>query len=370
MEIPFLTFDVANRRLRKQVLAYLESFYDGGRYILGRAVEAFEDGYAAFSGTCHCVGVGNGLDALYLSFTSLGIGAGDEVIVPSNTYVATWLAVSRTGAVPVPVEPDAETFNLDPGLLEEAITGRTRAILPVHLFGRACPMTEIMEIASKHGLKVVEDNAQAHGAVWEGRRTGGIGHVNAASFYPTKNLGALGDAGAVTTDDGALADAVRTLRNYGSDRKDFNRMVGVNSRLDELQAGILSIKLEHLDRWNRERRRIAGLYDERLRDVSGVRLPAPAPDGAHVHHLYVVRVNHRDGLRRHLEEQGIGTMVHYPVPPHLQEAYRDLGYRPGDFPIAEELASTSLSLPLFIGMAEEQVHAVARQIVEFMEREQ
>ncbi len=368
MEIPFLTLDIQHRRVRDEVLGCVESLYDGGRYILGSAVERFETEYALFSGTRHCAGVGNGLDALYLALAALGVGPGDEVIVPSNTYVATWLAVSRAGATIVPVEPDPATFNLDPEGVEAAITGRTRVILPVHMFGRACPMAAIMQIAGRHGLHVVEDNAQAHGAVCDGRRTGGIGHVNATSFYPTKNLGALGDAGAVTTDDDAAADAVRTLRNYGSDRKGYSRLVGVNSRLDELQAGILSVKLAHLERWNLERRRIAGWYDERLRDVAGLTLPAAAPGDGHVHHLYVVRTRARDRLQRHLAEGGIGTMVHYPVPPHLQEAYRDLGYRVGDFPIAEELADTSLSLPMFLGMTEAQVQTVAGHVVEFVEK--
>jgi dTDP-4-amino-4,6-dideoxygalactose transaminase len=312
--------------------------------------------------------VGNGFDAVYLALEALGIGEGDEVIVPSNTYVATWLAVSRTGAQVVPVEPDLRTFNIDPGAIEKAVTPRTRAVLPVHMFGQACDMDTIAEVADRLGLVVVEDNAQAHGAECRGRRTGGFGRINATSFYPTKILGALGDAGAVTTDDEALADHVRTMRNYGSGEKNVHEVIGVNSRMDEIQAGVLAIKLAYLDGWIAERRRTAEWYRQDLEGAVGLILPAIAPGVSHVYHLYVARCRRRDELRKYLADHGIATMIHYPVPPHLQSAYRGLGFGYGHFPIAEELAETSLSLPIFVGITREEVRMVTGRIREFFER--
>jgi dTDP-4-amino-4,6-dideoxygalactose transaminase len=369
MKVPFLSFDVVHDKLKTEIMGYLESFYDSRRYILGTAVEDFESAFADACGTRHCVGVGCGLDALYLALQALDVGKDDEVIVPSNAYVAAWIAVSRVAARIVPVEPDPRTHNIDPRNIESAITDRTRAIMPVHLFGQPCQMGAIKSIADRHGVRVVEDNAQAHGATCDGKTTGGLGHVNATSFYPTKNLGALGDAGAVTTDDPAAAERVRALRNYGSVEKNRNLAVGINSRLDEIQAGILSIKLEHLAVWNRERRLIADRYHKQLQDIDLLRLPYSPPGIHHVYHLFVVNTAHRDPLRRFLADRGIETLIHYPVPPHLQPAYRDLGYHTGDFPIAEELADTSLSLPMFIGMTREMVDAVAEGITAFFTEE-
>lgn len=366
--VPFHSLDELHERLRDEITRHFEAFYDSRSYILGQGVKRFEEEYARFSGTSHCVGVANGFDAVYLALEALGIGNGDEVIVPSNTYVATWLAVSRTGAQVVPVEPDPRTFNIDPSAIEEAVSPRTRAVLPVHMFGQACDMDAIAEVAERHGLFVVEDNAQAQGAECRGRRTGGFGRINATSFYPTKILGALGDAGAVTTDDSDLADHVRTMRNYGSGRKDVHEVIGVNSRMDEIQAGILTIKLAYLDGWIEERRRAAEWYREDLEGNEGLILPVIAPGVSHVYHLYVVRCRHRDELRRYLADNGIATMIHYPVPPHLQSAYRGLGFGKGHFPKAEELAETSLSLPIFIGITREQVRTVTGQIGEFFDR--
>lgn len=366
MRVPFLSLDDLHDRLKDEMTRYFESFYDSKKYILGKGVEGFEGAYARFSGTRHCIGVANGFDALYLALEALGIGEGDEVIVPSNTYVATWLALSRTGARVVPVEPDPRTFNIDPARIEEAISSRTRTVIPVHLFGQACDMDAIAEVTDRHGLFIIEDNAQAQGAECRGRPTGSLGRINATSFYPTKILGALGDAGAVTTDDRELADHVRMMRNYGSGRKNINEVIGVNSRMDEIQGGILAIKLAHLGGWIEERRRTAEWYRAELEGLKGLTLPYTAPGISHVFYLYVVCTRHRDRLRKHLADHGIETMIHYPIPPHLQEAYRGLGFAQGRFPIAEELAKTSLSLPMFVGITREQVRSVAGRIAEFL----
>ena len=297
----------------------------------------------------------NGLDALILSLKTLGIGPGDEVIVPSNTYVATALAVTHVGAKPIFVEPNIETYNIDPERIEAAISNKIKAIMPVHLYGQAAEMTAIMEIASKHGLFVVEDNAQAQGAQHKGQKTGTFGHCNGTSFYPGKNLGALGDAGAVSTNDSELAHKVKVLSNYGSQKKYYNEVVGHNNRLDEMQAAFLRVKLPHLDEWTAQRQAIASAYLEGLRGVGDLILPLTHPDSTHVYHLFVVRTSRRDELAQYLSEHGIGTLIHYPVPPHLQECYKDLGYKRGDFPIAEEIADTALSLPIWPGMENQNV---------------
>jgi len=336
--------------------------YDSQWYVLGEEVRAFEQEYAAFSQVAHCVGVGNGLDALTLALRALGVGPGDEVIVPSNTYIATWLAVSHVGATPVPVEPEWVTSNLDSALLETVITPRTRAIMPVHLYGQACRMTEIMAIAQQHGLCVIEDNAQAQGATYAGRPTGSFGDLNATSFYPSKNLGALGDAGAVTTNNLALARQVEILRNYGSREKYQNEVLGYNSRLDELQAATLRTKLPYLMQWTQQRQQLAAWYQHYLAGIPDLRLPTMTSGATHVYHLYVIHTPHRDRLQRHLTSQGIGTMLHYPVPPHRQPAYQFLGIPVGALPIANELAATCLSLPLWLGMTEEAVATVAKAI--------
>lgn len=364
--IPFLAFGPQHDPIREQVLAAIAAVYDSHWYVMGDAVRKFEAEYAHYNGTAHCVGVGNGLDALYLSLKALGVGEGDEVLVPSNTYIATWLAVSMTGAKPVPVEPDPATYNLAPEKLAAALTARTRAIMPVHLYGQACAMGPILEFARQHQLWVVEDNAQAHGATWQGQATGSFGHLNATSFYPGKNLGALGDAGAITTDSAEWAEQVSMLRNYGSRQKYHNEVPGVNSRLDELQAAVLRVKLPLLDAWTRQRQQIAAWYDAYLAGVPNLVLPAIAPGATHVYHLYVVRTPRRDALQQHLTAQGIGTLIHYPVPPHRQPAYHALGYQAGDFPVAEELAATSLSLPLWPGLTEPQVARVSKSVREFL----
>ncbi|GIV35625.1 MAG: aminotransferase [Cyclobacteriaceae bacterium] len=331
-------------------------------FILGNELRKFETEYARYNHTRYAIGVSNGLDALTLSLRALGIGPGDEVIVPSHTFIATLLAVTHVGATPVLVEPRMETYNINPDLIERAITKRTKAIIPVHLYGQACEMDSIMRIAKAHNLFVVEDNAQAHGALWNRKMTGSWGHANATSFYPGKNLGALGDGGAVTTDDEGLAEHIAMLRNYGSKEKYYNEVPGYNNRLDELQAAFLRVKLRYLDEWTRQRQEIACWYNNALQSVTGITLPYTHPQATHSYHLYVIRTAKRDAVQDRLRQKGIGTMIHYPVPPHLQKAYRYLGHKPGDFPIAEELAKTVLSLPLWPGMNRNMIKATAEHL--------
>jgi dTDP-4-amino-4,6-dideoxygalactose transaminase len=345
MIVPFLDLGANYREIQAELESAVLASLRSGWYIGGHDVEAFEQEFAAFTETAQCVGVANGLDALHLSLVAMGIGPGDEVIVPSNTFIATWLAVSQSGAIPVPVEPVESTYNLDPGKVEAAITPRTKAILPVHLYGQPADLDPILALARKHGLRVLEDAAQAHGARYKGKRIGGHGDVVAWSFYPTKNLGALGDAGAITTNDPELADRVRVLRNYGSRVKYVNEVKGYNSRLDPVQAAALRVKLRHLDEWNARRKAIAAHYTAELAGT-GLVLPMVPEWADPVWHLYVVQYAERDGLQTALQKAGIGTQIHYPIPPHLQMAYRDEGYARGRFPIAESMASRLLSLPM------------------------
>jgi dTDP-3-amino-3,4,6-trideoxy-alpha-D-glucose transaminase len=346
MNIPFLDLRSAYRELKIELDAAGQRVMESGQYILGAEVEAFEREFASYCGVKHCIGVGSGLDALILALRAYEIGPESEVIVPANTYIATWLAVSYVGATPVPVEPDLGTYNLDPGRIEDAITSRTRAIIPVHLYGQPAEMEAIREIALRHGLKIIEDAAQAHGGAYGGKRAGNLGDAAAFSFYPTKNLGAFGDAGAVATNDDDIADRVRVLRNYGSRMKDYNEVKGINSRLDPLQAGFLRVKLKHLEEWNARRRTVAQHYLEALHGCPDVILPRVARDAEPAWHLFVLRHFRRDELRKRLNEAGIGTLVHYPVPPHLSGAYASGGWKRGDFPLTEELANTVLSIPI------------------------
>jgi len=365
MKIPFLSFDYQNNLIKDEIYQSFTSFFDSNWYILGDRVKNFEQQYAKFNNVNHCIGVSNGLDALHLSLKALHIGTSDEVIVPSNTYIATALAVSYVGATPVFVEPNLKTYNLDPLKVESAITSRTKAIMPVHLYGQACEMDAILRIAEKHDLKVIEDNAQSQGASYNGKLTGSFGHANGTSFYPGKNLGALGDAGAITTDDAEIARKVAMLRNYGSEKKYYNEEIGFNMRLDECQAGFLSVKLKYLDEWTRQRQEIAAWYDEALKDVGDIVLPKTAVGATHVYHIYMVRTKRRDQLQEHLSRHGIGCLIHYPIPPHLQKAYQHLGFKKGDFPIAEAIADTCLSLPLWPGMKQREVLEVANTIKNF-----
>lgn len=344
-EVPFLDLRATYLEIKDEMDAAYQRVMNSGWYILGDEVTAFEREFADYCGTKHCVGVANGLEALQLILRSYGIGANDEVIVPANTYIATWLAVSNAGATLVPVEPDPRTYNLDPRRVEAAITRKTKAILPVHLYGQPADMEPINDIARRHGLKVIEDAAQAHGARYRGRRVGSLGDAAGWSFYPTKNLGAYGDAGAVTTDDDQLADHVRLLRNYGSKSKNYNEEKGINSRLDEFQAALLRVRLRHLDEWNARRARIAAMYLEGLRET-GLMLPGVCDGADPVWHLFVVRSNRRDELQAYLKGHGVNTLVHYPVPPHLQEAYPELTLRTEPLPITEAIHREVLSLPM------------------------
>jgi len=358
VKVPFLDFVAPYAELKAELDDAYSRFMHSAWYILGHEVEAFEQEFAAYCGVKYCIGVGNGLEALHLVLRALNIGPGDDVIVPSNTYIATWLAVSYAGASPIPVEPDSRTYNLDPARLEAAITRRTRAIIPVHLYGQPADMDSIMNIAHSHGLKVIEDNAQAQGAQYKGRRSGSLGHAAGTSFYPGKNLGAFGDAGAVTTDDETLADRVRTLRNYGSKHKYYNECKGFNSRLDELQAAFLRVKLRKLDEWNARRRAVAGRYLQELRGITGLILPSVTEQAHSVWHLFVVRHCNRDAVQKKLTDAGIGTLIHYPVPPHLSGAYMGDPVASTPLPIAEELASSVLSLPMGPHLSATQVDAV------------
>jgi len=357
-KIPFLDFEPMHSLIKSEMLTAFTEVYDSNWYILGDKLQTFESEYAKYNNTRYCVGVSNGLDALILSLEALGVGSGDEVIVPSNTYIATVLAVTSVGATPVFVEPRIETYNINPDLIEEKITKKTKAIIPVHLYGQACEMDKIMALANAYELYVIEDNAQAHGSSYNGKLTGSFGHANGVSFYPGKNLGALGDAGAVTTDDEALCEKIIALRNYGSKTKYHNDYIGLNRRLDELQAAFLSVKLKYMQNWTQERKQIAKIYDDALQD-SGLILPVKAEAADHVYHLYVIRTSQRNLLQAKLGENGIGTLIHYPIPPHLQKAYTHLGYKKGDFPIAEEIAKTTISLPLWVGLNSNKINYIS-----------
>jgi dTDP-4-amino-4,6-dideoxygalactose transaminase len=343
--IPFLDLGATYRELKSDIDAAVARVLESGWYILGPEVEAFEAEWAAYCEVDHAVGLANGLDALVLALRALGVGPGDEVIVPSNTFIATWLAASAVGATPVPVEPDPLTHNINPALIEAAITPRTKVLMPVHLYGQPADLDPILDIARRHGLKVVEDAAQAHGARYKGKRIGAHGDVACWSFYPGKNLGALGDGGAITTNDPELAQRIALLRNYGSRQRYVNEEAGVNSRLDPIQAAVLRAKLPYLDEWTDRRRAIAAAYTAKL---AGTPLVLPhVPEWAEpVWHLYVVRTQSREAMVKALSADGIGTLIHYPIPPHMQAAYADMGFAPGDLPLAQQLAQEVLSLPM------------------------
>lgn len=334
-----------------------------GWYVLGKEVQGFEQEFAAYTGAKYCVGLASGLDALWIAFRVLGIGAGDEVIVQANTYIASVMGITINGAVPVFVEPD-EYYNMDASLIEEKITDRTKAILVVHLYGQASNMKPIMELADKYNLRVVEDCAQSHGACFNGRMTGTFGDIGCFSFYPSKNLGAFGDAGAIVTDNAGLADKVRIFRNYGSEKRYYNKVVGANSRLDEIQAGLLRVRLSHIRELKEEKRKICIRY---LKEISNnnIMLPAIREGATHIWHQFVIRTNKRKELIDYLDEKGIGTIIHYPIPPHLSEAYQYLGIPKGSLPITENYAETVLSIPLYNGMTDDEQTYVIKAINEF-----
>jgi dTDP-4-amino-4,6-dideoxygalactose transaminase len=346
VKVPFLDLQAAYLELQAELDAACRRVISSGWYILGQEVEAFETEFAAYCGVRHCIGVSNGLDALELILRGYGIGAGDEVIVPANTFIATWLAVSRAGAIPIPIEPNESTHTIQADQVEKAISSRTRAVMPVHLYGQPADMQPICDLAHRHGLKVIEDAAQAHGARYRGQRAGGLGDAAGFSFYPGKNLGALGDGGAVVTNDDELAAQIRLLRNYGSQVKYYNEVKGCNARLDALQAAFLRVKLTRLDEWNRRRQTAADRYLQAFAQIPHLVLPEVPTQAEPVWHLFVVRHFQRDELKRHLTQAGIETIIHYPIPPHLSRAYADSGAKLGAYPLTEQLASTVLSLPM------------------------
>lgn len=363
--IPFLDLRAAYLELKTEIDAAVTRVLDSGWYIHGPEVEAFEQDFANYCGVEHAVGVANGLDALRLSLLALGVQPGDEIIVPSHTFIATWLAVSQCGATPVPVEPREGSYNIDPAQVEACITSKTRGIIPVHLYGEPADLDPILQIATRHGLFVLEDAAQAHGALYKGRRLGGHSHAVAWSFYPGKNLGAFGDGGAVTTHDASLAQRIRALGNYGSRVKYFNEEQGINSRLDPLQAAALRVKLRHLDKWNERRTIIARTYTQALQQLEII-TPQFHPDTSPAWHLYVIQHSQRNQLQRRLTEHGVSSIIHYPVPPHLQNAYSNLSTRLTSLPLAERYANSVLSLPIGPHMTQQQVTQVIdvlRQVI-------
>lgn len=367
MRVPFATFEPMHQEIRVELDAAYKRVMDSNYFIQGEECKKFEEEFAKYCNAEYCVGVATGLDAIYLILKAMGIGEGDEVIVPSNTFIATALAVSYTGATPIFVEPVIENFNIDVSRIEEKITNKTKAIIAVHLQGRAADMDPICEIAHKYGLKVVEDAAQAHGAKYKGRMVGSLSDAAAFSFYPGKNLGALGDGGCVVTNNKEIAEKVRALGNYGSDYKYHHIYQGTNSRLDEMQAAFLRVKLPHLDKWNEERRKIANRY---LHEITNPKIKLPvATDETfeHIYHVFVIRCEERDRLEKWLNENGIGTVKHYPVPMHMQPAYKCLNIKKGELPIAEEISATVLSLPMYYGMTKDEVDYVIETINKFNE---
>ena len=361
MIIPFLSFEIMHKQIESEVLSKFRKIYERNWFIKGKEVKKFEEEFAKFCESKYCIGCANGLDALYLILRGYDIGEGDEVIIPSNTFIATALAVSYSGAKPILVEADMNTYNINPDLIENAITPKTKAIIPVHLYGQPSDIDAIDIIAKKHNLKIIEDAAQAHGTLYKERKTGGLGDAAGFSFYPGKNLGALGDGGIIVTNDKKLEDKIRAIGNYGSEKKYHHLYKGTNSRLDEIQAGILRIKLKYLDKWNLERKRIADFYLQEIKNKN-ITKPLIADYSDPVWHLFIVRTEERDRLQKYLEEHGIQTLIHYPIPIHLQEAYKDMGWNMGDFPIAEKLSKEILSLPMWPGMTEKQIKHVVNTL--------
>lgn len=365
MNIPFNDFESQNKEIGHELEETFSRFLRSSWFVLGNEVKMFEEEYAAYCGTKFCVGVGNGLEAMHLVLRAWGIGPGDEVLVPSNTYIATWLAVSHAGATPIPVEPCPSTYNIDPDRVRDAITARTKAIIPVHLYGQPAQMEKILEIAKEFRLKVLEDAAQAQGALYFGKRVGGLGDAGAHSFYPTKNLGAFGDAGAVTTNDEGLADRIRLLRNYGSRKRYENEIIGYNSRLDELQAALLRVKLRYIDKWNDRRAKVAKAYIDFLANPKfNLVLPSIPIGLVPVWHLFVVAHTARDQIRAKLNQCGVTTLIHYPIPPHLSDAYRTTDLSFGRLPIAEAQARQVFSLPIGPHLSEESISYILKSLSE------
>jgi len=361
MKIPFVSFEPMHKEIEDDILFKFKSIYKKNWFIKGEEVERFEEEFAGYCGAKYCIGCGNGLDALYLILRGYDIGVGDEVIIPSNTYIATALAISYTGAKPIFVEPDLVTYNINPELIERGITNKTKAIIAVHLYGQPADMDIINNIAKKYNLKVIEDSAQSHGALYKGRRVGGLGDSSGFSFYPGKNLGALGDAGAIVTNNKELSDKIRIIGNYGSDRKYHHVYKGTNSRLDEMQAAFLRIKLRNLDKWNEERRRIAQKYIYGISNTKVI-MPSEIDYVKHVWHLFAIRTEKREELKSYLNDNGIGTNIHYPIPMHMQGAYIELNIQEGTLPISEMISKEIISLPMWYGMNDEEINYIIDKI--------
>lgn len=364
--IPFLDVQASYLELKNELDLAYQRVLSSGNYILGKETELFEQEFAEFCGVSDCIGVANGLDALQLILRAYDIGPGDEVIVPANTYIATWLAITHAGATPVPVEPDPLTFNIDPSRIQNAITPKTKALLPVHLYGQPASMDPIYRLAQKYDLKVIEDSAQAHGASYLGKKAGALGDAAGFSFYPGKNLGAFGDAGAVTTNNPEIAEKIRVLRNYGSRIKYHNETIGFNSRLDPLQAAFLRIKLKYLDEWNARRLEIANLYIQNLSDIPDMILPVINSQSISAWHLFVIRHPNRDALKLFLDNSGVGTLIHYPIPPHLSQAYQNQKFSKNQFPITEKIAQSVLSLPIGPHLSFQDVEKVIEKMGKFL----
>ena len=363
MKINFFSFSAQNSDSKEEIFKSIKRVIDSNWYILGQNLLDFESNFKKLNKVKYAIGVGSGLDALTISLRALNIKQNDEVIVASNAYIASWLSITNAGASIVPVEPDEKTFNIDSYKIEEKITKKTKAIMPVHLYGQPCEMDKIMVIAKKYNLFVVEDNAQAHLATFDNKLTGTFGEINATSFYPTKNIGAIGEAGCITTNHRELSLFASKFRNYGSSEKYICDVVGTNSRLDEIQAAILNVKLKHIEKWTIERQKIAQLYNQRLSEI--IETPFKHQKSSHVYHLYVIKTSKRDKLQEFLSKRNIGTAIHYPIPPHLQKAYEHLNYKEGDFPVAEKLANQSLSLPIYPGLKEDEINYVCDSVFEF-----
>lgn len=362
-KVPFQEFRAAYKELKAELDDAYQRFMESGWYVLGKEVSSFEEEYAAYCEAKHCVGVGNGLEALHLALRAVDCGPSDEVIVASNTYIATWLAVTQVGATVVPVEPDEKTYNLNPELIEQAVTPRTKVILATNLYGQPCDYDAIRAVADRHGLIFATDNAQSQGARYKGRRVGGLAHFECHSFYPSKNLGAFGEAGAVTTNNSGVADRIRVLRNYGSRVRYHNEVIGYNSRLDELQAAFLRVKLKRLDEWNARRKALASEYLSHLSSLNPqLVVPTVPPWADPVWHLFVIRHASRDAFQKYLGDEGIQTIIHYPIPPHLSGAYANSGFKRGDFPVAERMADEVLSLPISPHLQVEQLNSVCSVI--------
>ena len=363
LKIPFYSFDQIHGELKSEIFSALDRSYNESQFILGKDLIEFETEYAAFNKTAYCIGTANGLDSLHLSLKSIGIQKGDEVLVSAHTYVATFLAIIFCGATPIPIDADQNTMNIDVNKIESFITSKTKAIIPVHLYGQPCNMESIMQIANKKNLFVIEDNAQSQGATFNGQLTGTFGIANATSFYPGKNIGALGDGGAITTNDKTINERLRKLRNYGSSEKYIHEIIGYNSRLDSIQASILKIKLKYLNKWNQERASIAAKYHSYLSKVDGIELPIIHEKANSVYHQFVIRNSDRDNLKLELEKLGVQTLIHYPIPVHLQQAFNFLNYTTGDFPITEKISKECLSLPIYPGLRDNQIEYISEAII-------